>query len=167
MLCALSALEHAKSLRPSFILQGYLFLTIIFDAVLLRTLCQIPSIDARIKSIYSATIAIKFVIIILEAKEKKGHNETDYRAISPEEYSGLYSQGVFWWLNRLIWRGARHVLHPRDLYPLTHDMTARSLGPRFWSMWTRGKQLGLEIADVMLTSDQTTATPIDNSCENC
>lgn len=140
VLFALSALEHSKSLRPSFILQGYLLLTIIFDAALLRTLWLVSSFDAGIRGIYTTILAIKFAILILEAKEKKDHNDFNYRDISPEEYSGLYNQGVLWWLNRLIWRGARHVLRPRDLYPLTHDMTAESLGPRFWSQWTKCKK---------------------------
>lgn len=152
VLCALSALEHTKSLRPSFILQGYLLLATIFDAALLRTIWLIPSFNVGMKGIYTTTVAIKFVILVLEAKEKQSCNTINSGAISPEQYSGLYSQGVLWWLNRLIWRGTRHVLRPHDLYPLTHDMTAESLGPRFWSIWTKGEQSGLGTTDSMLTS---------------
>ncbi|KAF1972252.1 putative multidrug resistance protein [Bimuria novae-zelandiae CBS 107.79] len=137
VICALSALEHSKSLRPSFLLQGYLLLTIIFDAALLRTLWLIPSFNSSIRDVHIATMVIKSVILVLEAKEKRSYNKSKYRDISPEEYSGLYNQSVLWWLNRLIWQGARHVLRPRDLYPLTHNMTADALGPRFWSRWTK------------------------------
>lgn len=130
-------MEHSKSLRPSFLLQAYLLLTIILDAALLRTLWLSSLLDAGIRNIYTATIAIKFIILVLEAKEKRSYSSPEYSNNSPEEYSGLYSQGVFWWLNRLIWQGTRNVLQPRDLYSLPDDMTAESLGPRFWSQWTK------------------------------
>ncbi|KAF2638302.1 putative ABC multidrug transporter [Massarina eburnea CBS 473.64] len=139
LLCALSSLEHSKSLRPSFLLQGYLLLSIIFDATILRTLWLIPSFSSGIRYIYTTSFAVKFVILVLEAQEKRSYRISENKKSSPEDYSGLYSQGVLWWLNQLVWQGAQHVLRPRDLYPLTHDMTAEVLGPQFWTQWTSGK----------------------------
>ena len=134
MLCALSYMEHSRSLRPSTLLNGYLFVTLIFDAIILRTL-WLSSFNTSIRDLYTASFALRAIITLLEAKEKRSYFNAEYKQTSPEESSGLYSQSLFWWLNSLIMRGARHILKSDDLYPISDDISSKILNTAFWKAW--------------------------------
>jgi ATP-binding cassette subfamily C (CFTR/MRP) protein 1 len=139
LLCALSYSEHSKSLRPSVLLNGYLFVTLLFDAATLRTLWLHTTSAWTIRGLSSVTLLFKLIILLLEAREKRNYFSPEFEERSPEESSGLYNQGVYWWLNRLIWGGFRQVLQPEDLYPVSFDMSAHVLGPVFWTQWNSSK----------------------------
>src|SRR5277367_6111409 len=98
MFCALSYLGHSKSLAPSPLLNAYLFLSLVFDAVILRTLLLTP-FNIAIRNLFIASFIMKGVILLLEAKEKRKYFSSSDRQRSPEEISGSYSQGFFWRLN--------------------------------------------------------------------
>lgn len=138
ILAPLSYLEHSRSIRPSTLLNVYLFLTLVFDAAMLRTLWLMPSFSSSIREIYTAAFAVKCTIVFLEAREKQKYS-TDSKDLSPEEFSGIYSRGLFWWLNKLIWAGTKHVLKPMDLYPITKDMAAETRSHQFKEKWDAGR----------------------------
>ncbi|KAL5448960.1 hypothetical protein PMIN07_004119 [Paraphaeosphaeria minitans] len=133
LLCPLSYLEHTRAIRPSVLLNIYLFVTLFFDAAVLRTLWLMPSLASSIREVYTALFAIKIALTFLEAQEKTKHVDT--KESNPEAFSGIYSQGLFWWLNKLIWAGAKHLLRPADLYPVSSDMTSEVLGSNLWDRW--------------------------------
>lgn len=135
ILCALSYVEHSKSLAPSALLNAYLFISIIFDAVILRTLWLSP-LNIGIRDIFTTSFMLKAIILILEAKEKGKYVNNNDTPHTPEETSGLYSQGLFWWLNSIIMRGFRHILKPDDLYEIDEDMSSDFLNSTFWNTWT-------------------------------
>lgn len=133
ILCALSYVEHSKSLAPSALLNAYLFLSLIFDAVILRTLWLSP-LYVAIRNIFTTSFILKGIILLLEAKEK-GQYVNNGTLRTPEETSGLYSQGLFWWINSIIMRGFRHILRPDDLYEVDEGMASDGLNSRFWNTW--------------------------------
>ncbi|GKZ25115.1 hypothetical protein AbraIFM66951_001571 [Aspergillus brasiliensis] len=129
----LSVLDHSRSPRPSTLLNSYLFLTSLLDATQARTLFL--SSDNRTElsysSIFSAALALKLCILLLEAQGKSRWVNWDEKKHSPEETSGVFSLGVFFWLNRMFLRGYRKILATEDLYPLDSSFDATSLNEEF------------------------------------
>lgn len=148
---ALSVVDHAKSPRPSVLLNSYLFLTLLLDAAQARTLF-LSSDDKKpetaYSSVFTATVALKVGILLLEARRKSAWIKwDDEKEHSPEETSGIFSLGVFFWLNRIFLEGYRKVLTIRDLYPLDSALDGEVLHDRFSSEMDysklRGDRFGL------------------------
>jgi hypothetical protein len=127
-------MEHGKSLRPSILISTYLFVTLLFDAAMLRTL-WLSVHSQSIRSIFAASFSIKLVLCILEGIEKRKFFKEEYTNSSPEESSGFYGHGLLWWLNRIIRLGAKQVLTPLDLYSLSKDMSSETSLNEFWKAW--------------------------------
>lgn len=86
---------------------------------------------------FTTSLAIKAILLVLEAKEKRRYlNNTD-RKRSPEETSSVFSQSVFWWLNTLFLTGFRGVLSLDDLYPIDEEMSSEHLAESFARTWAR------------------------------
>lgn len=135
-LLTLSYMEHSRSLRPSMLLNAYLFATVILDAATLRTLWLMPHFSDRIRNIFTVAFAIKAVVLLLEARGKSAYYSAE-RNMSPEDFSGIYGQALLSWLNRLIWQGARHLLKPEDLYAVSDDVASETLSLRFSQEWEK------------------------------
>ncbi|GKZ96816.1 hypothetical protein AnigIFM59636_011334 [Aspergillus niger] len=129
----LSVLDHSRSPRPSTLLNSYLFLTFLLDAAQARTLflSSDNKTELSYSSVFSAALALKVCILLLEAQEKSKWVDWDEKKHSPEETSGIFSLGVFFWLNRMFLRGYRTVLATEDLYPLDSSFDATSLNEQF------------------------------------
>ncbi|KAM0421107.1 hypothetical protein ACHAPT_011178 [Fusarium lateritium] len=134
---ALSYTEHVNARRPSTLLAVYILLTLLFDAVRARTSWLIitntnanthQTIQARL---FTASIAIKVVVLCLETIPKTRWIHWNADEHSPEESSSVFSLGVYAWLNKLFLRGYRGVMNLDDLYPLDEGMTAEKLYSRF------------------------------------
>ncbi|TIA79218.1 multidrug resistance-like protein [Aureobasidium pullulans] len=132
----LSYMEHSRSLRPSMLLNAYLFITTIFDAATLRTLWLLTPFSPRIRNIFTVAFVIKAVVLLLEARGKRNYVKTEQNK-SPEDFSGLYGQALLSWLNGLVWKGARHLLKPEDLYDISEDVASERLSKRFAEEWER------------------------------
>lgn len=133
--CALSILEHSRSLQPSVVLNGYLLLSLLLDSAILRSL-WLSTYHPAIRNVFTASFACKGLLLILEAKEKRSFliHDADEKK-SHEETAGLYSQWTFWWLNSMIQKGYRQVMISEDLCPVNEDMSSEILGERFWRAW--------------------------------
>ncbi|KAM5346374.1 hypothetical protein ACJ41O_009379 [Fusarium nematophilum] len=130
---ALSHTEHSGARRPSTLLTVYVLLTLLFDIVQARTAWLIitnphQSIHARL---FTASIAVKVVILCLESIPKTRWIQWNADEHSPEESSSVLSLGVYAWLNKLFLRGYRDVMDLDDLYPLDEGMGAAKLYSRF------------------------------------
>ncbi|KAG2163329.1 hypothetical protein VTO58DRAFT_110787 [Aureobasidium pullulans] len=137
----LSYMEHSRSLRPSMLLNAYLFITTIFDAATLRTLWLLTPFSPRICNIFTVAFVIKAVVLLLEARGKRNYVKTEQNK-SPEDFSGLYGQALLSWLNGLVWKGARHLLKPEDLYDISEDVASERLSKRFAEEWKRQSKTG-------------------------
>ncbi|KAM7186181.1 ABC transporter [Rhypophila sp. PSN 637] len=136
-LLPLSHMEHSRSLRPSLLVSGYLLLTLVLDIATIRTFWLSAITDEPIRATFTAAFALKGVLLGLEAMQKRRFFLTAYQKRSPEEYSGLFGQGLMWWLNSIIFFGARYSLKPKSLYPITADMASEKLHADFSAIWTQ------------------------------
>ena len=129
----LSLVDHNKSPRPSVLLNSYLFLTLLLDAAQARTLFLSSGDKPELtySSIFSAAIALKVGILLLEAQRKSRWVSWNEKEHSPEETSGIFSLGVFFWLNRIFLEGYHKVLTIKDLYPLDASLEGKSLQEEF------------------------------------
>lgn len=133
-LCILSYLEHIKNIRPSSIINAYLLLTVPFDAAQLRTK-WLRGDDVAANGVASTILAVKISLLISEAIEKRGILFTPYSRSSPEDTSGLYSRGLFWWLIPLFRLGFKNVVNADDLFAADGDLLSESLHLKFSRYW--------------------------------
>ncbi|KFY64271.1 hypothetical protein V496_03372 [Pseudogymnoascus sp. VKM F-4515 (FW-2607)] len=138
-LCILSYVEHSKNIRPSSIINAYLFFTVPFDAAQLRTRWLRGDSLAE-NSVASSILAVKLFVLVSEATEKTRILFTPYADRSPENTSGLYSRGLFWWLNPLFLLGFRNVVNDDDLFEADADLLSKSLEIRFNKHWADRKK---------------------------
>ncbi|SPJ78957.1 related to multidrug resistance protein [Fusarium torulosum] len=129
----LSLIDHRKSLRPSVLLNSYLFLTLLLDLAQARTLFLTWTVKPELaySSIFTATIAVKLGILLLEAQRKSKWVIWNEKEHSPEETSGIFSLGVFFWLNKIFLEGYHKVLKVEDLFPLDTSLRGNALHGRF------------------------------------
>ncbi|KAJ5107721.1 hypothetical protein N7456_004396 [Penicillium angulare] len=138
-LCLLSHLEHARSVRPSPIINGYILLTLIFDIARSRTLF-LHGESKAIAACFAGMIGVKVMVLLAEAAEKRKILLSPYRDLSPEETSGIYSRSFFFWLNQLMTSGFSRVLRNQDLYPIDSDMTSEVLQRQMKDSWKKASQ---------------------------
>ncbi|PYH68010.1 uncharacterized protein BO88DRAFT_405908 [Aspergillus vadensis CBS 113365] len=132
----LSSIEHHRSVRPSSLLSIYLFFSTIFDAVQMRTLF-IRHYPASLGALSAATVALKFLLLALEAQNKRSYLKEPLLATSPESTSGVFARTVFWWLNRLFIIGFRKLLTLEDLFPTDSDLDSGCLRRKIRRAWKK------------------------------
>ncbi|PYH92309.1 multidrug resistance-associated protein [Aspergillus ellipticus CBS 707.79] len=132
-------LEHVRTIRPSFLLSAYLFVTLLLDLARVRTAWLIS--DSRAYSACLATsVALRLLLLVLENVEKRKWLLPDEKNRSVESVSGPFNRGLFAWLNGLLRRGYT-VLLTGDTLPAIHEKLASSnLANRFSDAWTRCNQ---------------------------
>jgi ATP-binding cassette subfamily C (CFTR/MRP) protein 1 len=113
-----------------------MLLTVPMDAAHVRTL-WLRGNSAAAAAIFSAVGAVKLVILVLEAVEKRGILLPEYLHLSPEDTSGLYGRGVFWWLNPMFMLGYRGVIKDEDLYSTDGDLSSTVVNQRFQRQWAK------------------------------
>lgn len=107
-LSVLSYFEHGFRVAPSFIIELYMLLTVLFDAVRLRTLWLMsPSAHVPLAAAETATLAVKVALVLVEAVRKdglllKGAKEK----FTIEQLAGLYGRSLFFWLGSTLWNGS-------------------------------------------------------------
>jgi hypothetical protein len=133
LMMILSVIDHSRSPRPSVLLSIYLSLTLLLDVTQARTLFLSSNGKPELtySSIFSAAMALKAVILLLEAKQKSSWVRWDDKEHSPEETSGIFSLGIFSWLNSMFRLGYTKVLSIEDLYPLDRAFDAKLLHDQF------------------------------------
>lgn len=136
-LLPLSYMEHARSLRPSLLASAYLLTSSVLEISIMRSLWLSPGTDLAIRAVFTASFSVRIAVLILEAVQKRRFFLDAYQNRSPEESSGLFSQGFMWWLNSVIYFGAHHMLKPKHLYPITADMASERLAVNFHALWSQ------------------------------
>ncbi|KAL2257594.1 hypothetical protein VTK26DRAFT_9425 [Humicola hyalothermophila] len=146
----LSYLEHGRAPRPSLLLNAYLFVTLLFDIAQVRTLWLASSNadETTFTRLFTCALALKAFLVVLESQSKtKWIARWDVKQHSPEETTGLYGLGAYFWLNRLFVTGYRKILEIHDLYPLDQTMASEALHAKLGRHLDvtnfRGRSLGL------------------------
>jgi ATP-binding cassette, subfamily C (CFTR/MRP), member 1 len=139
-LCLLSYAEHSYSVRPSFLLNGYLFITLLFDIAHARTLWLRPneSHNMAIAMVSTVAIALKLGLLLLEELEKKGILRPACQTYPPEATAGVFSKGFFWWLNPLFRRGFSGIVTVDDLFPLDKKLVSARHEAKIGAAWSKG-----------------------------
>lgn len=133
---ALSYSEHVKSTKPSALLNCYLVLTIILDIALTRTFWIRSGIDA-IAGVFTASLIFKTILLVLEEVPKTPFS--DDKSVSRETSAGVISRGVFWWLNRFFYLGARNLLTIDDLQAINPKFDSDKLLATLEEKWRKGQ----------------------------
>ncbi|CAG7565483.1 unnamed protein product [Fusarium equiseti] len=132
----LAHVEHVKSVRPSFLLTAYLFVTLLFDAARLRTEWLV-SLNVAYAATLSASTVFKLALLVLETVEKRKVLITGEKEISKESTSGPFSRGFFVWLNSLLISGWATVLTMNDLPTIYEKLASEKLAVRFGKAWKK------------------------------
>jgi ATP-binding cassette subfamily C (CFTR/MRP) protein 1 len=135
-LLLLSHLEHVKSIRPSFAITIYLFVSLIFDITRVRTQWLLSTNDA-VAAVLSASVAVKTIMLLLETVGKRRILLSAYHGLSPERTSGLFSRGFFWWLNDMLLNGFKGVLSVNDIFPVTEKLSSQKLSDDLQRRWDK------------------------------
>jgi ATP-binding cassette, subfamily C (CFTR/MRP), member 1 len=137
-LALLSHLEHAKSIRPSFLINFYLLITVFFDAARVRTQ-WLARTDDGVASTLTASLVVKCAMLVLEAVEKRSLLLGLDRQFSTESTSGMISRSSFWWLNSFLLSGFNHVLSMDDLPTIHEKLSSEDLARTIEAAWSQCK----------------------------
>lgn len=91
----------------------------------------------RLAAVMTASLGVKVVVLLLEAREKRSLLLNLYNRFSVESTSGLISRSSFWWLNSLLLSGHRTVLSMNDLPAIHEKLDSAKLGDQLQSAWNR------------------------------
>jgi ATP-binding cassette subfamily C (CFTR/MRP) protein 1 len=137
-LTVLSAFEHMRSSRPSWLLNVYLLFTVLFDIARSRTYSLRPDLDT-IATVFTSRVALKLILAIIEAKSKRRLLLPQFADSPPESVSGPYKRALFWWLNALFKKGFSESLTVDDLFHLDKHLQSDYLHHTIGSCWNRCK----------------------------
>ncbi|KAK6335782.1 hypothetical protein TWF730_003159 [Orbilia blumenaviensis] len=129
-----SSHEHVRNIRPSTLLSLALTVSIIFDIIRARTLIKID-FDNLLTALFTASIASKASVLLLEAKDKRVFLRSPDTEKPPEETSGLFSRSVFWWMTPLLRTGYSKILSFSDLWHLDDRIDAPDVKDHFYQTW--------------------------------
>lgn len=143
MLCVLSCAEHTRSVRPSFILNAYLFCSLLFDIAHTRTLWlrHVDSYNVAIAIIATVAVGAKLLLLVLEAVEKRSILTREFTNYPPEATASFYNRALFWWLNPLFKNGFSNVLSVGDLLVLDKELSSERLLALFEERWAKGNSV--------------------------
>ncbi|KFY97582.1 hypothetical protein V500_01998 [Pseudogymnoascus sp. VKM F-4518 (FW-2643)] len=135
LLCVLSHFEHTRTVRPSTIIETYLFFSIVFDAVQLRTLWN--QSNTTLAATLSASLLVKIAILFLEAKSKKYILTKSYLNLSPETTSGIFGRSTFYWIKPLLMAGFTSTISIDESPALDRELSSEPLHNRLQRCWNR------------------------------
>ncbi|KAL7660671.1 hypothetical protein ACMYSQ_000121 [Aspergillus niger] len=122
---------HRTAVAPSLFLSLFLSVTIVFQAVRIRSLWLMQR-DTGLAIVETISLAVTVVLARAEARTKPHHLPTAALAtLSREQLSGLYGRGLFLWLARTLWDGNKRSLKYSDLFGMYDAATAGHNNTRF------------------------------------
>lgn len=122
VMCALSWLEHERSVRPSTLLCVYLLISLLFDIAQCRTLWLLNKQPGQplqaLPSLFTALMACRAVMLLSESLGKTRYLLGPWQRLKacPEALASVFSRGTFWWLNELLTRGFSSTLQLDTLH---------------------------------------------------
>ncbi|KAF9878386.1 hypothetical protein CkaCkLH20_03878 [Colletotrichum karsti] len=150
----LSWLEHSYSPRPSALLNVYLLVSLIFDAVQTRTLWLKAHDEASgiflIPAEFTASLVIKSGLLVLELIEKQKFLLPEWRHKTAEETAGVFNRSLLIWLRGILTKGRKTLLAPTDLDPLSEGLGTAVLSRSFWAVWNKQSNHLPSLASVIL-----------------
>ncbi|KAI4727274.1 P-loop containing nucleoside triphosphate hydrolase protein [Aureobasidium sp. EXF-10728] len=131
----LSQWEHIRSIRPSALLQLYLMVALVVQAVHLRSL-WLRNDDITMRGLGIGQIVACAIFLAVESVSKESILLQRQKR-SPQDTNDMFSQRLFWWLNNMFKRGYTSVLAPNDLDKMDEDLSSTDPQRRFRLEWRR------------------------------
>ena len=131
----LSQWEHTRSIRPSALLQLYLMVALVVQAVHLRSL-WLRNDDTTMRGLGLGQIIACAIFLAVESVSKESILLQRQKR-SPQDTNDVFSQRLFWWLNSTFRRGYTSVLAPTDLDKMDEDLSSTDPQRRFRLEWRR------------------------------
>jgi hypothetical protein len=94
---------------------------------------------SSIPAVFTASLALRAVMLLLESTEKRSVLTDEYKNISEEGASGPYNLGVFYWLSSLFFTGYKKILAHEDLYQLDDTLRSEPLAKKMSEAWEEGQ----------------------------
>jgi hypothetical protein len=132
ILC-LSWIEDIRCVRPSSLLNVYLLLSVLLDAVQARTLYLIG--QRTIAVVLTTSICSRTVLLLVEGRAKTSYLRPQYKHYPPEARSGIWSLSFVWWINQLFVKGYRSLIDTNDLFSVDPALRSRLVGQRLRVCW--------------------------------
>ncbi|PKY07569.1 multidrug resistance-associated protein [Aspergillus campestris IBT 28561] len=135
----LSYAEHNLSVKPSLLLNLYLFCSLLFDGAKVRTLWlrNLGGMNHTITILTSAALGVKLLLFILEAVEKRSVLKSKYSKYPPEATSGVFNKFFFWWLIPVFRAGFSRILAIDDLFTLEKKLNSKRLSDTLETSWKK------------------------------
>jgi ATP-binding cassette, subfamily C (CFTR/MRP), member 1 len=133
-LCPLLFLEHTRSIKPSDLAVVYLLISLACDAAELGTTAY-QDVTFPVALGVIAKLCIKFLILVVESREKGGILRRQYGQWPPEQLAGVLSRTFFWWINSILAKGSRDILTGGSLPPIDHKLSSKLLRHRALKAW--------------------------------
>ncbi|KAK2786100.1 hypothetical protein FQN52_007979 [Onygenales sp. PD_12] len=118
--------EHLHSVKPSILLNAYLFGSLVLDATRTRTLWLIGD-HLLIAILLTVSLGMKLLMLLLEATKKRNILQPKYSHYPPEAISGFFGRTLFLWLNPLFAKGSSQLLVLDDLFELDKHLSSEYL----------------------------------------
>jgi hypothetical protein len=137
-----SALEHSRSLKPSALVQTFLFFSSIFNAAQVRTqwlLSDDTSQSQILPALVSVILGFKLVILALESLRKAEHAIEPAEDVSKEEESGIFGRSLLLWVNPLLKLGYRKDLTVNDMFALDSSLKSGYVFERLSRNWGKSE----------------------------
>jgi len=145
---ALLYIEHRRSIGPSKLLSGYLFLTVLLGIAQTRTLFRRADLQS-IAGVFVASLLSKITLLFLEEVPKRSLLTPKFKdTVSLEKTSGPLNRTVFWWLNGLFRQGFGGLLTLKDLSNIHAKFASRPLQASLGQAWRECKYSELYCFDV-------------------
>jgi ATP-binding cassette subfamily C (CFTR/MRP) protein 1 len=138
-IAGLSDLEHDRVLRPSLVIQNYLFFTCLVDLVRVRTQWLLND-NTTVASLVTVTFILKLILLGLESREKWPFSDRAGTSIPALDRCGIFGRTLMLWLNPLFMLGYSRDLTMDDLYPLEDDLDGAELTDRLAERWRTSNQ---------------------------
>ena len=130
------ACASSRNIRPISVLTLYLFFSMLFGIVELRTLyLRHEQTAATILGLSTAGFVVRCVLLLFQLPGKAKWLRAPHHNYGPEATSGLINRSLFWWLNPLIVTGFRKILTLDDLYSIDPSLDAEMLGRQMQQAW--------------------------------
>ncbi|KAJ5715595.1 ABC transporter integral membrane type 1 [Penicillium malachiteum] len=135
VLGALSQYEHTRTIKPSTINAGYLFLSSLLSLAEARTLYFIHT-NRVIPILYTVGLGLRVITLIVESIPKYSILKAAHRNPPPETATGVLGLSLFTWINPLLLTGSRTDLTIESLPALEDSLVADGSKPhgleKFW-----------------------------------
>ncbi|KAM3472494.1 hypothetical protein MY5147_005251 [Beauveria neobassiana] len=131
----LSSVYHQRSLTSSRLLVLYLLVSGCWN---LSAVLEVMAAHRlrRLMFFPPVTGANQLTLLVLECTSKQDIFLPMYKALAPVETANLFSAVSFWWMNKLLLQGNKHIFQNEDMPPLDSQLKAAGLNKIIKHAWS-------------------------------